>query len=289
MTLLADHPVSRRRFLTGATSFGLASGLPARPDGAWRMRLSCSSVAFSKLPVDQACERIAALGFEAVDFWAPNWCDHLDVLQADYGPNGARELLAKNNLKLYAFSVYRPGYRKYAELLGQLGGGVAVRDSRPKLPRDLTAEMKAFLEGLKPDLELAEKYDSYIAIENHGNALLHTLDSFKAFVDLNTHSRLGIAMAPYHLQRAGAPVEEAIKVTGKQLLFFYAWQDAKDMNQLPGVGPADFTPWLEALAATGYEWYVNPFMHHEPAPDIVSKALRTSCDYLKDCHSRIGS
>ena len=62
--------------------------------------------------------------------------------------------------------------------------------------------MKQFLESLKPELELAEKYDSYLAIENHsGNSLLNFVDSIKAFTDLNRHPRLGIALAPYHIQR----------------------------------------------------------------------------------------
>ena len=154
-------------------------------------------------------------------------------------------------------------------------------------PEELTTRMKAFIEGLKPDLELAEKHNSYIAIENHGGALLSSADSFKAFVEINTHPRLGIAMAPYHLQGQKANVEDVIAVAGKQLLFFYAWQRAKGTGQLPGHGPTDFTPWIAALAKAGYAWYVNPFMHHEPEPDAMSAALAKSRDYLKTCYAKI--
>jgi len=252
------------------------------------MRLSTSSIHYSKLPIEQACKRIAKLGFEGIDIWSAHaGCPHLDDVLARLGPDGLRKLLAENHLKLYTFSVYRGGYRKYAELLGKAGGGVAVRGStgRAKGPQ-LTARMKAFIESLKGDLELAEKYDSYIAIENHGGALLNSLDSFKAFAEVNTHPRLGIALAPYHLQRAGEKVEHAIAAAGKHLLFFYAWQHAKGTGQLPGHGPVDFVPWLAALAKIGYRWYVNPFMHHEPAPDAMSAALAKSRDYLKACYAK---
>ncbi len=288
---LSGQLVDRRRFLsTAACGAAAAVALPgvlgpvaSAGEKRWKMRLSTSTIHYSKLPVEQALERIAKLGFEAVDVWSAHaGCPHLDDVLDRLGAEGLNEVLQKNKLKLYAFSVYSGGYRKYAELLGKAGGGVAVRGSSgPVDPKELTARMKAFIEGLKPDLELAEKHDSYLAIENHGNALLGSLDSFKAFVDVNTHPRLGIAMAPYHLQGGKVSVEEAIAVTGKQLFFFYAWQHAPGTGQLPGIGPTDFTPWIAALAKAGYRWYVNPFMHHEPEPDVMSEALAKSRDYLR--------
>ena len=66
----------------------------------------------------------------------------------------------------------------------------------PSSPKELTAKMKAFLEALKPELELADKYDSYLAVENHGHALLDGPDSFKAFVDLNQRSTPGYRPGP---------------------------------------------------------------------------------------------
>jgi sugar phosphate isomerase/epimerase len=250
---------------------------------AWTMRLSCSSINFSSLSIEQACQRIAALGFEAVDIWSAHaGCPHLDDVAKRLGPTGLKDLLAQHRLKLYSFSVYAGGYRRYAELLGQAGGGVAVRGSAGACKaEELTTRMKAFLETLKPELALAEKYNSYLAIENHANSLLHTRDSFKAFCELSAHPRLGVALAPYHLQAAKASVEDVVAIAGRQLLFFYAWQNAPGAMQLPGHGPADCRPWLAALAKADYRWYVTPFMHHELKPDEMSTALARSCDYLK--------
>ena len=134
------------------------------------MRLATSSVQFSSLPVAKACEQIAALGFEAIDLWpagpAPYGAPHMEEVEKHLGADGLKELLARCNLKLSAMTCYFVGYPKYAELLGKLGGGVAVRGSRGAT-KNLIPEMKAFLEELKPELELAEKYNSYLAIENH--------------------------------------------------------------------------------------------------------------------------
>jgi sugar phosphate isomerase/epimerase len=284
--------MDRRQFLArtaGVAATGLlAPGLAAATEGVsfdkpWRMRLSTSTIQFLSLPLEQACTRIAALGFEAVDIWcAYENCPHLDDVLNRLGADGLKELLAKHKLKLYAFSTYVGGYAKYAELLGKAGGGVAIQGSAgPCKPDELSARMKQFLESLKPLVELAEKNNSHLAIENHGSALLDSLDSLKAFVDVNQSARLGIALAPYHLQSIGASVEEAIKACGPQLLFFYAWQNRPGLGQLPGHGPTDFKPWLAALAKIKYRWYVNPFMHGHPEPDLMSAALAQARDYLK--------
>jgi len=281
--------MNRRQFLLAAAATaggGLVSCSTAGDSAAKprRLRLSTSSIHFKDLPIEQACEQIARLGFEAIDIWcAYDKCPHLDDVAARLGPEVLKELLAKNRLELYAFSTYVGGYAKYAELLGKAGGGVAIQGSAPPCrPEELTSRMKAFFEDLKPLADLADQYNSWLAIENHGNALLDSLDSFKAFVDLNPHQRVGIALAPYHVQALDAPVEEAIRIAGRQLLFFYAWQKADGLNQLPGHGPTDFRPWLTALAEVNYHWYVNPFMHgHVESNEMVS-VLAKSRDYLRN-------
>ena len=290
--------LNRRRFLKamglGAASVIAAPVLPtwareADAAGKWRMRLSTSSIHFMQLPIEQACERIANLGFEAIDIWsAHEGCPHLDDVAQRLGPAGLKELLAKHNLRLFAFSVYRGGYARYAELLGNAGGGVAVQGSAaPCEPNELTARMRQFIDALGPLVELAEKHDSYLAIENHGGALLNSPDSLKAFVDVNTTPRLGIALAPYHLQTLKASVPEAIRICGKQLFFFYAWQHYAGPKQLPGIGPTDMTPWIRALAEVRYRGYVNPFMHGHSEPDVMAANLAKSREYLKACYKKI--
>jgi len=261
-----------------------------QPALRWKPRFSASSINFSSLPIEEACKRIANLGFEAIDIWSAHaGCPHLDDVQNRLKAEGLLRILRECGLKLYAFSVYQGGYLHYAELLGQCGGGVAVRGSAsPCEPKELVQRMKGFLQSLKPELEKAEAFQSYLAIENHGHALLDSCDSLKAFVDLNTHPRLGIALAPYHILARGESVETAIRICGQQLFYFYAWQHGDGLKQLPGYGEVDCTPWMKALAEISYKWYVNPFMHHEPPPDEMSVALSNSRQYLIKCVENLG-
>lgn len=293
---------NRRQFLSvvarGATAASVGLAALARAADAkgkapakWEMRLSTSSIHYQNVPIEKACEEIAALGFDAIDIWSAHaGCPHLDDVLRRLGPEGLVHLLGKNKLKLFAFSTYRGGYARYAELLGKAGGGVAVQGSGGRAkPAELTAKMKKFLETRKPLIELCEKHNSYLACENHGGALLNTVDSLKAFVDLNTSPRLGIALAPYHLQGIKASVPEAIRACGEQLFFFYAWQRAGSYKQLPGHGPTDFTPWIAALAEVGYRGCVNPFAHIHPKhlkTEEMSAALKKSRDYLRTCYDK---
>lgn len=286
---------SRRTFLGQVAAVACAAAVGQRQssaaDGqaAWTMRLSTSSIHYLHLPVERACEQIAKLGFEAIDIWSAHaGCPHLDDVAERLKADGLRKVLDGQKLKLFAFSVYAGGYARYAQLLGESGGGVAVQGSAgPCPPAELTARMKAFLEALKPQVELAEKYNSYLAIENHGHALLDSVDSFKAFVDLNQSPRLGIALAPYHVQAIQGSVEDAIAACGGQLFFFYAWQHGGGVDQLPGLGPTDFRPWLAALAKIRYRGYVNPFMHGDLESEPMSAALAKSRDYLQQCWAEI--
>jgi sugar phosphate isomerase/epimerase len=292
---MADQ-LNRRRFMellglgAAARIVRPASSSQAEEPGGekWKMRLSTSSIQFSQLPIEQACERIAKLGFEAIDIWsAHEGCPHLDDVAKRLGPDGLKGLLAKHKLKLFAFSVYAGGYARYAELLGKSGGGVAIQGSAgPCKPDELTGRVRQFIDGLKPLIELAEKHNAYLAIENHGGSLLNGLDSLKAFVDINASPRLGIALAPYHLQTINASVPEAIRICGRHLLFFYAWQHAPEAGQLPGIGPTDMTPWIEALADVRYRGYVNPFMHGHPEADVMSANLAKSREYLRACYQK---
>jgi sugar phosphate isomerase/epimerase len=280
--------MTRRQFILTVSAVASAGTLssctgPIEYATRPRLRLSTSSIHFKELPIEQACEQIARLGFEGIDIWcAYDKCPHLDDVAARLGSDGFKTLLARHKLKLFSFSVYIGGYAKYAELLGRAGGGVAIQGSAPPCkPTELTAKMKSFLDDLKPLIELAEKHNSYLAIENHGNALLDAPDSFKAFTDLNRSPRLGLALAPYHLQAIGASVNEVIRIAGRQLFFFYAWQKQDGISQLPGHGPTDFKPWLQALADADYRGYVNPFMHGHVESEAMAAALGKSRAYLR--------
>ncbi len=283
---------------------------------SWKMRLSTSSVLFNTLPIEQACARIAEAGYEAVDFWQGDLfhTNHLEEARDRLGPEGLAKLLAGKRLTLCSFTNFFNGIERYAEMLGVAGrgegtyiresryygasGGASGGATRPSDIADLRRQMRALIESLKPQLALADQHGFRVAIENHSNAILNSVDSFKVFLELATHPRLWIALAPYHLQRDRIRVEDVIAIAGRRTLFFYAWQNEPEVKQLPGFGSTDFTPWVQALAAVDYGGYINPFMHENLkaapgedrralSPDEMSSNIAKSRRYLEQCRNRI--
>lgn len=261
-----------------------AATAPAAP--AWQPKFAVSSLLLWQMDVREACRTIASLGYDAVDLWAAfQHCTHLDEAKTRFSSKGGlNAMLAPAKLQLAAATVFWPGVEPFAKFLGDAGGAVVVRNSEFDTPGTLTSKMKTFLESVKPDLELAERHNLRVAIENHsGPMLLNRLDAMKAFVDLNQSARLGIALAPFHVQKNEQNVEEAIRVCGRQLFFFYALQldEGTGFGQMPGHGPVDFAPWLAALSAIGYEGYVNVFMHGDRDPEQMQAAMVKSLAYLR--------
>jgi len=280
--------MTRREFLRAGGGLAAVSVLPAlgAERAGWRPRLALSSVMFFGLSLEAFCGKAAELGFKGIDLWSPfGKCRHLAEAQ-ELGAGGFKKLLAKHRLEVGCYTTYRTkghdeGFPGFAEFIGECGGGVVVRESKYGniAKEELEAEMGKLFAELQPEIELARKHGVRLAIENHSGAMLDTLESIRLFTKLNpAPDVVGIALAVYHLQARKVPVVDAIRACGKQLLFVYAWQQGRGVAQLPGHGPADFKPWLQALAEQKYAHWITPFMHGElPAGEMaaaVAKARR---------------
>jgi len=285
--------LTRRDFLCSTVT--AAVGAAVFPAGSalgksgWRPRLALSSVMFSQLSFEAFCRQAAELGFKGIDVWSPfGNCRHLTEAR-ELGAKGWKKLLAKHRLEVACYTTYRTaghdeGFPGFAEFIGASGGGLVVRESQygTFAADELEAHMRKFFETLQPEIELARKHRVRLVIENHSDALLDTLASFQAFTKLNPAPEVvGIGLAIYHLQARKVAVEEAIRACGKQLKFVYAWQQGQGLAQLPSHGPADFAPWLRALAQQDYGHWISPFMHGEQPVEEMAAAVTKACRYLE--------
>jgi sugar phosphate isomerase/epimerase len=179
---------------------------------------------------------------------------------------------------------HKEGFPVYADFIGACGGGVVVRESKfgKVAEKELEEQLRTFFKNLQPEIELARKHGVRLAIENHSDALLDSLESIRMFTRLNPAPEVvGIALAPYHLQVSKVPVVEAIRTSSKQLFFLYAWQRQKGVLQLPGHGSTDFAPWLQALAEQNYGHWMTPFMHGDLPVAEMAAAVTKARRYLE--------
>jgi sugar phosphate isomerase/epimerase len=165
---------------------------------------------------------------------------------------------------------------------------------------ELRGAVAAFIEKLKPHLELAAKTGVTIAIENHANSLIESPDSLKWLAELRPSKHLAIALAPYHLPQEEKLLADLIRTLGGSIQMFYAWQHGasslkklpkqQELLQMPGRGPLDFTPLLAALSDTGYQGWTSIFMHPLPRgipilsnTAAVTAEINRSRGYLERC------
>lgn len=285
----------RRDFLGLAAMAGASLAVPGLcrvraedPVAAWQPKQALSSVMFSELALEAFCSKASELGFKAIDLWSPFAnCRHMHEA-VKLGADGFAKLLQKHGLQLGVWTTYRTkdhdqGFPGFADFIGACGGGIVVRESSYKGTRKdrLEESFRRFFGELEPEIELARKHKVRLAIENHAYTILDSPESFEIFSRLNpAPDVVGVGVAPYHLQKRKADVAEVIRVCGKQLLFFYAWQLADGTKQFPGIGPADFTPWLQALADVDYQHWMTPFMHGDLPQDEMAAAVSKAFNYL---------
>jgi sugar phosphate isomerase/epimerase len=189
-------------------------------------------------------------------------------------------LLKKHNVKLGCLTRYDLGAFKLEpeiEFGRQFGAKLIVTGSggsKTLAGDDLKRELKAFVEKMKPTVEIATKAGIVIGIENHGGCMLASPDSVRWLAEFSPSPNLGVALAPYHLPQDPVLLAKLIEELGPKLALFYAWEHGKgcmkpmpkdeEMQQLPGRGSLDFKPLLAALRKINYRGWTSVFMHPTP-------------------------
>lgn len=288
-----ERPLSRRDFLRGSAAAAALTGLGAGRAGAAEetsaFRFSTSTIMYHDSPFEVAVEEIAKTGCRAVDLWeagAGYPTNHMQWVEKNR-PARLREFVESFGLKLWSFSIYWSRGNKRLERLewlAEAGGEVAVLGGGAGHDQPVAAGVDA----LRPLVERAEQLGLRVAGENHGGSSLNSIASMREFAALAESPALGIALAPYHVMGAGEPVPEAIEAIGGKLFFFYAWQRAPGMAELPGDGTLDFVPVLRALRKTDYQGYVNIFTHTHVPRDEMTRGVIQSREYLESLSRQLG-
>jgi sugar phosphate isomerase/epimerase len=246
-----------------------------------KFAFSVSTSMYPDSSFEATIDEIMKTGAQAVDLWdTPNYPVNCMDWVWKRRPWMLKEYLGNCGLKLFAFSIYwSPGneLEERLEWLAEAGGQVAVLGGG-------AAEGQPVLVGvdrLRALVAKAEQLGIRVAGENHGGSSLNSIASMREFAQLATSPALGIALAPYHVMGNNESVAEAIQAIGGKLYFFYAWQRAPGMAELPGDGTLDFAPVLRALGTVGYTTYLNIFTHtHVPRDEMTAAVIRAR-EYLE--------
>ena len=304
--------IPRRQFLH---SLAVAATVPLVARAAarepLRLRYILASALYGEMPLDVILPEVAKTGCEAVDIWCRVHGNQREQI-AEMGDDAFSALLSRHRVKLGVSTRYPlgpTGLGDEMKWMKKFGGGVIVTGSGgPKgLPvAELKAAMQGFFERMKPHVATAEANGVTIAIENHGNSLLHHPDSLRYFAEFNRSANLGVALAPHHLHPWIEQLPALIRDLGaKQIPFMYFQEHSEgiskkvakeiELRQLPGFGGGlDYRPVIKALADIRYTGLVEIFMHPMPrgipilptVPEITA-AINRARDYLERCRREV--
>jgi sugar phosphate isomerase/epimerase len=287
-----DHvPFVDRRTFIAQSSLGLLGligsahqgvCLPNSDEKNFRLNYCLPSCMYGKLPLEIILPEISKIGATSIDLWPKPHGDQREQAKA-MGWEKLRAHLEAHDATLGCLTRYDLGpfgLKDELKLAGKMNCSLIVTGGKGPAGltgTDLKHAVRAFVEKLKPHLDIAVTNNVTISIENHANNLIHTPDSLRWLAEFAPNQNLGIALAPYHLETlelGAGDLAGLIRDIGPHLSMFYAWQHGKgcmkklpkeeELLQMPGRGDLDFAPILSALKSIDYQGLTEIFMHPVP-------------------------
>ena len=272
--------------------------------GSFTLNYMLASCMYGYLYLGEILPEVANCGATHLDIWPKKHGNQREQL-SDLGEERFAALLRKHNVQLGCITQYALGpfgLTEEFQLADRLGCRLIVTGGEgPKglAGAELKAAVNAFVERLRPHLENAAASDVTIAIENHSGNLFDSADSLKYLRDLSPSKHLAVALAPYHLPQDSEQLATLIRDLGNRIAMFYAWQHGdgcmsklpkdQELLQLPGRGPLDFAPLLQALQDIDYQGWTEIFMHPVPrgipileTAEEVTREINRSREYLAE-------
>ncbi|MFN7562754.1 MAG: sugar phosphate isomerase/epimerase family protein [Prosthecobacter sp.] len=289
--------MNRRRFLQSIAAAATTPALAA--EKPWKLNYMLASAMYGSLPLADILPEVKKTGATAIELWPKKHGTQREELDA-IGHETFAAMLKEHGLGFGGTTRYDLGPFKLAEeiaIVKKLGGNFIVTGGSGEwkglTPDQLKANVKDFVEKMKPHAALAAENGVTIGIENHINNLIDTPDSLLWLADeIRTMPGIGIALAPYHLPQETKLLSDLIRHIDQKMTLFYAWEHGKgcmkpmpkdeELQQMPGRGPLDWKPLIDALKAVNFTGPTEIFMHPTPRGiPILPTAAETTAEIVR--------
>ncbi|MCZ7648377.1 MAG: sugar phosphate isomerase/epimerase [Planctomycetota bacterium] len=249
------------------------------------------SYAFAGVSLEEACDRVAALGLRKIDLWfVGGMCEHLPPKQRELDLPRIRRALAHAGLGCHALSIYGGGMTRELQLarleqLRELGGRCLIRGSSKQSAEEV-------IEEARPVVERAEALGVEYLLENHNHSGFDRVADIEQVLGAYAGRALGLAFAPNHLHFQGEQPEQVIGRVAERIGMFYAWDWGAPTaeiwrdpsHQLAGTGQLDFPAMFRALKTAGHARPQCLFAHgieHWPAQQ-AEDGLRRALAFCRE-------
>lgn len=291
--------MNRRRFIQSLSALAAAPALAADNATPWKLNYLLASSMYGSLPLAEILPEVKKTGASAIELWPKKHGTQREEMDA-LGHDQFAALLKQHGVGFAGTTRYDLGPFKLTEeiaVVKKFGGSFIVTGGAGEwknvTPEQLKANVKDFVEKMKPHAALAAESSVSIGIENHVNNLIDTPDSLKWLADeIRNLPGVGIALAPYHLPQEPALLVDLIKHIDQKMTLFYAWEHGmgcmkpmpkeEELQQMPGRGKLDWKPLLQALKDVNFTGPTEIFMHPTPRGiPILPTAAETTAEILR--------
>jgi sugar phosphate isomerase/epimerase len=289
--------MKRRRFLQSLTAL---AAVPAHAASTvWKLNYMLASSMYGSLSLAEILPEVKKGGATGIELWPKKHGTQREELDA-LGLEKFSAMLKQHELGFGGSTRYDLGPFKLTEeinVVKQLGGSFIVTGGAGEwkniTPAQLKANVKDFVEKMKPHAALAAQHGVTVGIENHINNLIDTPDSLRWLADgIRDIPGIGIALAPYHLPQDSQLLADLIQHIDQKMTLFYAWEHGKgcmkampkedELQQMPGRGPLDWKPLLSALKAVNFTGPTEIFMHPTPRGiPIMPTAVESTAEIIR--------
>jgi sugar phosphate isomerase/epimerase len=288
--------MNRRRFVQSLSALAAAPVMAV--EETWKLNYMLASAMYGSLPLAEILPEVKKTGATGIELWPKKHGTQREEMDA-MGHDRFAAMLKEHGVGFGGTTRYDLGPFKLKEEIGvvkKLGGTFIVTGGAGEYkvsPEQLKANVKDFVEKMKPHAAVAAEKGVTIGIENHINNLIDTPDSLRWLADeIRNLPGIGIALAPYHLPQETKLLSDLIKHCDQKLTLFYAWEHGRgcmkpmpkeeELQQMPGRGNLDWKPLLSALKEIRFSGPTEIFMHPTPRGiPIMPTAAETTVEIVR--------
>ncbi len=289
--------MNRRRLLQTLATLPIAPAIHAASP-PWKLNYMLASSMYGNLKLAEILPEVRKTGATSIELWPKKHGTQREEMD-EIGHDKLAAMLKEHGISFGGTTRYDLGPFKLAEeiaIVKKLGGSIIVTGGSgvyKVTPEQLKANVKDFVERMKPHAALAAENGVTIGIENHINNLIDTPDSLRWLADMTRDiAGIGIALAPAHLPQDAAVLAALIKHIGTKLTLFYAWERGmgfmkampreEELQQMPGRGKLDYKPIIAALREINFTGPTEIFMHPTPRGiPILPTAAETTAEIIR--------
>ena len=267
------------------------------------MRLAYSSNAYMKYSIAEAIDRVAALGYKAIELMAdvPHaWpADTTNVQVGEIRRRLEAKGLAISNVNAFMMNAvqdfWHPSWiepdlafrRKRVkhtiaslEMARRLGAKRITTEPGGPLPPGMSrdAAMEAFVAGLREALKCAEDEGVELLVEPEPGLLIENAAQFLELAEQIESPMFGLNFDVGHFYCVGEPLAETVGRLAKWTRHYHLEDIAATrvhQHLVPGTGAIDFAKTLAAIQSTGYDgWLTVELYPYLDDPDGAGAAAR---------------